>query len=191
MSTKKDEIIKRATLLFMQKGFSNVTMQQIADDSHVSRGGLYHHYKSTNEIMEDIIINYKMLFFKSQNVVTNREEAISWVTNYFEYEKERLSSDTISFQMVIHEYVQSLPLEIRKEKWYEIHTYVQKNFYNILEYIVCEDKIENIYSHIQLLIKSFSFYAKVNHFSISQFEFEQHELLDMFEKYKIKEKNKC
>lgn len=50
------ELIKsRAYLLFAEKGFSAVTMKDICEACGLSRGGLYRHYESTQQVLEDIL----------------------------------------------------------------------------------------------------------------------------------------
>ncbi|MBQ9107194.1 MAG: TetR/AcrR family transcriptional regulator [Clostridia bacterium] len=53
LSRKK--ILEVARGLFAAKGFSAVTMQDICDNTGLSRGGLYRHYASTEEVFADII----------------------------------------------------------------------------------------------------------------------------------------
>lgn len=61
---KKGEEIKqiikeKACLLFSKKGFKNVTMKDICMETGLSRGGLYRHYNSTQQIFMEIL-NYFM-----------------------------------------------------------------------------------------------------------------------------------
>ena len=59
MGKKGDEtkrlILEKAMALFAKKGFKNVTMKDICIDTGLSRGGLYRHYESTNQIFSEII----------------------------------------------------------------------------------------------------------------------------------------
>lgn len=48
----KKRIYDCAFRLFEEKGFSNVKVQDIAEEAGVSIGGLYHHYKSKEEIID-------------------------------------------------------------------------------------------------------------------------------------------
>ena len=48
-------ILEKAMALFAKKGFKNVTMKDICIDTGLSRGGLYRHYESTNQIFSEII----------------------------------------------------------------------------------------------------------------------------------------
>ena len=56
---KKSEETKRriregACALFAKKGFKNVTMKDICEETGLSRGGLYRYYESTYQIFSDI-----------------------------------------------------------------------------------------------------------------------------------------
>ncbi|SUN10201.1 HTH-type transcriptional regulator yfiR [Streptococcus agalactiae] len=56
---RKDQIKKSAKKIFLEKGFRNTVMDDIMKDTGLSRGGLYHHYGSTNEILYDIMVDGK------------------------------------------------------------------------------------------------------------------------------------
>ena len=51
-NSTKDKIISTALQLFMKKGFEKTSMQDIADHLGMSKGGIYHHFKSKEEIID-------------------------------------------------------------------------------------------------------------------------------------------
>jgi len=51
----RKRILEAARKLFASKGFSAVSMQDICDATGLSRGGLYRHYNSTEEVFSAII----------------------------------------------------------------------------------------------------------------------------------------
>ena len=51
----KKFIREKAICLFAQKGFKNVTMKDICTVTGLSRGGLYRHYDSTQQIFSEIV----------------------------------------------------------------------------------------------------------------------------------------
>ena len=59
MGKKGDEtrrmIREKAAGLFAQRGFKNVTMNDICQATGLSRGGLYRHYDSTKQIFSEIV----------------------------------------------------------------------------------------------------------------------------------------
>lgn len=68
MSVKGDKtkqiILEKACQLFAEKGFKDVTMQDICEQSGLSRGGLYRHFESTEQIFLEIV-----------NAFTDRQKA--------------------------------------------------------------------------------------------------------------------
>lgn len=51
----KQDIREKACQLFAEKGFKEVTMKDICELTGLSRGGLYRHYKSTEQIFLEIV----------------------------------------------------------------------------------------------------------------------------------------
>lgn len=47
-------ILDIATKLFLQKGYDNTSLQDIINESKLSKGAIYHHFKSKEEIFESI-----------------------------------------------------------------------------------------------------------------------------------------
>lgn len=54
----KAHIKKKAYILFAKKGFKEVTMKDICEATGLSRGGLYGHYESTDQIFYEIISSF-------------------------------------------------------------------------------------------------------------------------------------
>jgi len=55
--TRKDEIIKTAAKLFKSKGYSAVTMRDLAKAMGIKAASLYNHINSKQEILKEIIIS--------------------------------------------------------------------------------------------------------------------------------------
>lgn len=53
---RKKQIRQAAMKVFLDKGFRNTVMNDIMEATGLSRGGLYHHYCSTYEILYDIMV---------------------------------------------------------------------------------------------------------------------------------------
>ncbi|MGE5403340.1 MAG: TetR/AcrR family transcriptional regulator [Candidatus Saccharibacteria bacterium] len=52
----KQRIIDAASHVIDKQGVHNTTIQAILDEAEISKGGLYHHYKSKNAILYDIMV---------------------------------------------------------------------------------------------------------------------------------------
>ncbi|MBQ8960370.1 MAG: TetR/AcrR family transcriptional regulator [Ruminococcus sp.] len=61
MQIKKDEIQKKilavAEKLFIQRGYENTSMKQIADRSNISKSNIYRYFSSKEEIYEALVSN--------------------------------------------------------------------------------------------------------------------------------------
>lgn len=54
---RKNQIKKASMKVFLEKGFRNTVMNDIMEATGLSRGGLYHHYTSTHEILFDLMVD--------------------------------------------------------------------------------------------------------------------------------------
>lgn len=50
----QERIIEASVKLFLEKGYEQTTIQDILDALNLSKGGLYHHFKSKEEILEAV-----------------------------------------------------------------------------------------------------------------------------------------
>jgi AcrR family transcriptional regulator len=93
MSEKKDfrinEIIEAAISEFLEKGFEKASMESIAQMAKLSKGGLYHHFKSKVEIL--FMVNMKFIE-PIQELMAKVEDDKSivnglnqFITNYLSY----------------------------------------------------------------------------------------------------------
>lgn len=65
----KSEIIKKAFELFMERGFENVSVNDIVEALGISKGGFYHHFKSKDELLEEIAVIHSDRMFGVLNGV--------------------------------------------------------------------------------------------------------------------------
>ena len=73
LSPRKIEIITTASLLFKEKGYSAVTMRDIAKEMNIKAASLYNHINSKQEILSFIIISLAEAFTQGMNKVKNAE----------------------------------------------------------------------------------------------------------------------
>jgi len=70
----KLRIVQSARKSFAKKGFSNTSMDDIASTAKVSKGGLYHHFSSKDELFMEIFIENQDSVIKSQPKIFEKKE---------------------------------------------------------------------------------------------------------------------
>lgn len=107
----KTAIRKASLLLFVQKGFKDVTMKDICEAAGLSRGGLYMHYGSTGQIFADIIDEWME---DLENEVTGKMEKGLSATFLLDELLERYQSEMLdrsgSLGLSFYEYYSGMPL---------------------------------------------------------------------------------
>ncbi len=61
----KSRIMETSFKLFLEKGFTDVTMSEIKKASNITTGGFYHHFNSKDDLVVQIIDKYLFKYFKS------------------------------------------------------------------------------------------------------------------------------
>ncbi len=69
VETRKQEIIITATKLFKKKGYSAVTMRDLAKAMGIKAASLYNHINSKQEILTDIIISLAEEFTEGMTII--------------------------------------------------------------------------------------------------------------------------
>ncbi|WP_347922699.1 TetR/AcrR family transcriptional regulator [Pontimicrobium sp. SW4] len=72
--TRKDEIIQTSAILFQKKGFSAVTMRDIAKAMGIKAASLYNHIKSKQEILSEIIISLAEQFTEQMKIIKTSDD---------------------------------------------------------------------------------------------------------------------
>lgn len=84
-----NEITEAAIDVFLEKGYKNTTMEAIAHKAGVSKGGLYHYFKSKDMILifanEKISGKLEKLVERAWNCSSVREGILYYIENYISY----------------------------------------------------------------------------------------------------------
>lgn len=70
----RENILKCSYELFCEKGFEKTTVSEIINKVGCSKGGFYHHFKSKEEIMEVITLNYLKKIEEWYERIVNKQE---------------------------------------------------------------------------------------------------------------------
>lgn len=139
MSKKGDktrqDIQEKAYRLFAEKGFKEVTMRDICEATGLSRGGLYRHYESTEQIFLEIVNGFSDR--QKSEVFTKMEQHIPAAVILEELlakYAEEMSDEENSISLAIYEFYSNPAIskednsvkkqyEIAKEMWAALINY--------------------------------------------------------------------
>ncbi|HET7658440.1 MAG TPA: TetR family transcriptional regulator [Bacillales bacterium] len=103
---RKDEILKAAKRVFLRKGFEPTTMQDVVEESGMSRGGVYQYFSSTEEMIQALHVrNLQELPGILEKVTAENKtiwEAVKALVDYFSDDENEDAED--SFGIVMFEY---------------------------------------------------------------------------------------
>lgn len=68
---RKKEILDAADLLFAKKGYDEASTNDILEAVGISRGAMYHHFKSKEEIMDSLIERYNRKALEAMKLVAD------------------------------------------------------------------------------------------------------------------------
>ena len=71
----KELILRHAYSLFLQKGYNSVSIKDIMEMSNLSKGAIYHHFKSKEDIFLETLEQY---FFSALDFDKNIFEGLSF-----------------------------------------------------------------------------------------------------------------
>ncbi len=104
----KSEILRAACLLFCEKGYAGVTMSDICEATGLSRGGLYRHFSSTEEVFT------AMLTADKDDWQTEMDRAIkagipahSMLAYFLDQVRESIQNDGGRLSLAIYEFERS------------------------------------------------------------------------------------
>ena len=124
----KQDIKEKAYCLFAEKGYKNVTMKDICEQTGLSRGGLYRHYEST----EQIFSNKQKAEIESK--IKNHIPAIVILNELLAKYADEMVDSKNSLTLAIYEYYSNPEIskndnsvikqyEISKSAWIELINY--------------------------------------------------------------------
>ncbi len=84
-ASKRDKIIKVAKSRFIKKGFANTSMDEISVLAKVSKGGLYHHFSTKDEILMTIFVeNQENVRKKEPKLFEKKEKIMSDLGKFYD-----------------------------------------------------------------------------------------------------------
>lgn len=95
------DITNAAVEVFLKKGYENTTMEEIAEKAGISKGGLYHHFKSKDVLL--MLVNQKInesieeIMWAAGESASVKEGLLFYIENYLRYWLEHPREMTFLF----------------------------------------------------------------------------------------------
>jgi AcrR family transcriptional regulator len=100
----KDEIVAAASRLFVEKGFENTTMREIAETVGIYKGSLYHHIRSKADLFFEILEMSLKESSKSMRKVRNSDlEPEQKLKEIVRVHFENILNFSLEYQIVLNE----------------------------------------------------------------------------------------
>ena len=143
LETRKEEIINTAAKLFKEKGYSAVTMRDIAKSMGIKAASLYNHINSKQEILSNIIITLAEEFTKGMDIIMNsNNNSIENLINIVNLHVKITTNNPFGMASLNSDWMH---LEDQLEYYLELRKNYENNFRQIIELgiknneLVCTD----------------------------------------------------
>lgn len=149
---RRSMIQEQTKQIIYEKGYSSVTMRDIAEKMNLSTGGLYYHYHSVEAIVLDIFANSTTPIWDEVKAVTTFAECMDVIQSYFNQEKKDLLNFELSINNIIYQYFFSFPGIIRAEKMNEAYQNVLTNLTVMFSNFMKKEEAQKMSSHIYIVL---------------------------------------
>src|SRR5258708_31050308 len=83
-ASRRDELLELAATMFAERGLRATTVRDIADSAGILSGSLYHHFKSKEQMVEEVLRDFlDWLFTQYQEIVDREADPLERVKGLF------------------------------------------------------------------------------------------------------------
>lgn len=145
---RKDEIIRVAAKLFKQKGYSAITMRDIAKALDIKAASLYNHINSKQDLLKTIIISIAEEFTNRMQVISSSERtSIEKLQQIISLHVEIAYNNPYRMGVLNNDWMH---LEEELEYYLELRNSYENNFRNIIQTGIESNELINTNSEIAL-----------------------------------------
>jgi AcrR family transcriptional regulator len=139
--TRKDEIINTAAKLFKEKGYSAVTMRDLATAMGMKAASLYNHINSKQDILKVIIICIAEEFTNGMDIIISSEESnIDKLKKIVSLHVDITSHNTSGMASLNNDWMH---LEDHLEYYLKLRNEYEANFLKIIKIGITTSEIKN------------------------------------------------
>lgn len=83
-ASRRDELLDLAATMFAERGLKATTVRDIADSAGILSGSLYHHFKSKEQMVEEVLTDFlDWLFERYQQILASAPSPLAAVKGLF------------------------------------------------------------------------------------------------------------
>lgn len=83
-ASRRDELLQLAATMFAERGLKSTTVRDIADSAGILSGSLYHHFKSKEQMVEEVLKDFLgWLFERYQEIVATESSPLDKIKGLF------------------------------------------------------------------------------------------------------------
>ncbi|NQY05285.1 MAG: TetR/AcrR family transcriptional regulator [Flavobacteriaceae bacterium] len=146
--TRRQEIVRIASVLFKERGYSAVTMRDIANELGIKAASLYNHIKSKQEILHDIIISLAEDFTAGMELIFNANDSnIGKLQRIIELHVHITTNNQYGMASLNNDWMH---LEESLDYYLNLRTDYEDNFRNIIKSGIASGEIINVNPEVML-----------------------------------------
>jgi AcrR family transcriptional regulator len=96
---KREQIINVATKLFSEGGYENTPLSAVCEAANVSKGLIFHHFKSKNDLLREIFFNTTKLIVDINQSSSTKQSPKEKLKEIIESVFRQLEADKMFFQL--------------------------------------------------------------------------------------------
>ncbi|WP_237274476.1 TetR/AcrR family transcriptional regulator [Tenacibaculum ovolyticum] len=145
---KKDQIIEIATQLFSENGFENTSISKVCEVSNVSKGLVFHHFKSKDGLLREIFSATTKKIIEMNESINLEQEPLERLLELINSFFTQIKSDKLFFQLNLNVMTQPKTREFLNDLIKERSAFILNSVKQIFNQIDAENAEVNSYLFI-------------------------------------------
>ena len=105
-ASKKDLILQKAAVMFLEKGFAATSMRDLAETVGIEAASLYNHIQSKSEILQEIIFRIANdCNMHLQNLETSRQSSLEKIESVIRFHVQMMLQRCEEYHVMTHEWM--------------------------------------------------------------------------------------
>lgn len=136
---KKTQIIEIATKLFSENGFENTPISKICEKCKVSKGLVFHHFKSKDELLREIFKSTTEKIIELNESIDCKQNPIEQLLNLINSFFSQIETDKLFFQLNLNVMIQPKTRGLLNDLIKERSDFILKSVKQIFEQVNSEN----------------------------------------------------